>query len=422
MGRIAMSLINKLLQDLERRQISEVPEERLPGNLRSVVLPPRPPRYGLVIGATFLLTAALGGAWIYVSSRLTAAPELVQRQATPPAVVAALVPPPQVPKSTEPAAKEIEIARPEVLAAPKAAVPPVPAELKAKPVAEPAVEVKAAVPKSAAMPQAAESKAPVPKPAAMPQVVEAKAPVPKPAVVPQVVEAKAAPTPPAAVVRTPSSAGDPVATADVAAKPDDGLNLRMVKTVNSQQLSENLYKQAVSMVQQGKSKDARPLLRKVIEVTPTHVSARQMLASLMVEGGSIGEASALLREGVKLSPEQAGLRVNLARLQLESADTDAAMATLEQGLGTAGDDAQLHAFYAVLLQRSSRHDEAVKHYLVALRSDPSMPNWLVGLGISLQSVGRESDAGDAYLRARDSGRLPAPLASFVDTRLAQLKR
>ena len=385
-----MSLINKLLQDLERRQISEVPEERLPGNLRSVVLPPRPPRYGLVIGATFLLTAALGGAWIYVSSRLNAAPELVQRQATPPAVVAALVPPPQVPKSTEPAAKEIEIARPEVLAAPKAAVPPVPAELKAKPVAEPAVEVKAAVPKSAAMPQAAES--------------------------------KAAPTPPAAVVRTPSSAGDPVATADVAAKPDDGLNLRMVKTVNSQQLSENLYKQAVSMVQQGKSKDARPLLRKVIEVTPTHVSARQMLASLMVEGGSIGEASALLREGVKLSPEQAGLRVNLARLQLESADTDAAMATLEQGLGTAGDDAQLHAFYAVLLQRSSRHDEAVKHYLVALRSDPSMPNWLVGLAISLQSVGRESDAGDAYLRARDSGRLPAPLASFVDTRLAQLKR
>ena len=401
-----MSLINKLLQDLERRQISEVPEERLPGNLRSVVLPPRPPRYGLVIGATFLLTAALGGAWIYMSARLTAAPELVQRQATPPAVVAALVPPPQVPKSTEPAAKEIEIARPEVLAAPKAAVPPVPAELKAKPVAEPAVEVKAAVPKSAAMPQAAASKAPVPKPAAMPQVVEAKA----------------APTPPAAVVRTPSSAGDPVATADVAAKPDDGLNLRMVKTVNSQQLSENLYKQAVSMVQQGKSKDARPLLRKVIEVTPTHVSARQMLASLMVEGGSIGEASALLREGVKLSPEQAGLRVNLARLQLESADTDAAMATLEQGLGTAGDDAQLHAFYAVLLQRSSRHDEAVKHYLVALRSDPSMPNWLVGLGISLQSVGRESDAGDAYLRARDSGRLPAPLASFVDTRLAQLKR
>ena len=74
------------------------------------------------------------------------------------------------------------------------------------------------------------------------------------------------------------------------------------------------------------------------------------------------------------------------------------------------------------MQRAGRHEEAVKHYLVALRSDPSMPNWLVGIGISMQALGRENDAAEAFQRAKDGGQLPAAFIAFVDQRLHQLKR
>ena len=42
----------------------------------------------------------------------------------------------------------------------------------------------------------------------------------------------------------------------------------------------------------------------------------------------------------------------------------------------------------VLLQRAGRHEDAVKHYLNALRTDPAMPAWLLGIGISLDAIGK----------------------------------
>ena len=196
---------------------------------------------------------------------------------------------------------------------------------------------------------------------------------------------------------------------------------RWQKRFSPQQQSDNLYKQAVAQVQQGQGTEARQSLRQALEANAANTSARQMLVGLMVEGGSADEAIAQLREGLRLSPEQSSFSMTLARLQLETGDTDGGMATLEQGLKSAGDEPQYQAFYAVLLQRAKRHDEAVLHYLVALRSDPAMPTWLVGIGISLQAQGKNADATEAFQRARDSGQLSPQLAQFVEQKLNQLK-
>jgi MSHA biogenesis protein MshN len=194
------------------------------------------------------------------------------------------------------------------------------------------------------------------------------------------------------------------------------------KTVSPQQLSDNMYKRAVMLSQQGRSKDARAALAESLAASPRNAPARQLLVSLHVEASNLSEASALLREGVKLSPDHSGLWMNLARLQLENADANGATATLEQGLPSASEDGAYHAFYAALMQRAGRHDEAVKHYLAALRIEPGMPNWLVGIGISLQAIGKGQDAAEAFQRAKDGGQLPPAFVAFVDQRLSQLKR
>ncbi|MBE7941151.1 MULTISPECIES: tetratricopeptide repeat protein [Ramlibacter] len=235
------------------------------------------------------------------------------------------------------------------------------------------------------------------------------------------VDAKARPEP-KAVVMAPgivkSATNAPGVEVAAATPTADG---RLERSVGPQQQSDNLYKQALLMLQQGNGIEARPLLRRALQANPANGAARQALANLLIESNSLGEATALLREGTQQSPERPSLWTTLARLQVEQGDSAGALATLEQGASHAGDDAGFNALYAVMLQRTGRHDEAVKRFLTALRSDPAMPNWLVGIGISLQALGRDGDALQAFQRAREGGRLPASLVAFVDARLEQLK-
>jgi MSHA biogenesis protein MshN len=99
-----------------------------------------------------------------------------------------------------------------------------------------------------------------------------------------------------------------------------------------------------------------------------------------------------------------------------------AIATLERTLPHAAAQSGYEAFLAALLQRDEQHRRAVEHYLVALRTAPEAGLWWMGLGISYQALQRQGEALDAFARAKASGSLTAELSTFVDSRLAQLKR
>ncbi|OIQ73122.1 beta-barrel assembly-enhancing protease [mine drainage metagenome] len=187
------------------------------------------------------------------------------------------------------------------------------------------------------------------------------------------------------------------------------------------QQSDNFYRQAILQLQAGRFAEAQDSLRKALDANPVNLKARQTLVGLLVEGKHDDEAMTQLQEGLKLMPEQSGFCMALARLQVEAGNATGAMDTLEKGLKYAGDDADYHAFYAALLQREERHDEAIAHYLIALKSNPSAPVWLVGIAISLQAQGKLADAGEAYRRARDTGQLTPQMLQFVEQRLKQSK-
>lgn len=208
----------------------------------------------------------------------------------------------------------------------------------------------------------------------------------------------------------------------LAAKSAAGNTGASIKTVSQAQQSDNHYRQSLTLLQQGRVAEAQDMMRKALETNPRNLKARQALVGLLVEGRHHDEAMALLQEGVKLTPEQSGLCMALARLQVEVGDGKGASNTLEQGLQYAGEDAEYHAFYAALMQREDRHDEAVAHYLTALKSNPAMPSWLVGIGISWQAQGKLADAGEAYQRAKDTGQLTPQVSQFVEQRLIQVRQ
>lgn len=199
-----------------------------------------------------------------------------------------------------------------------------------------------------------------------------------------------------------------------------GAVTKQVKEFTPQQQAENAYRKAVAFVQQGREKEAAEELTHALQLDPRHTAARQTLVGLLLEANRYGDAERKLQEGLAIAPDQPELVMILARLQVERGDIRGGLASLERALPYASENAPYQAFLAALLQRDARNREAIDHYLLALRNAPQTGVWLMGLGISLQAENRLPEAREAFSRARTSNTLSPVLQAFVEQRLKQL--
>lgn len=118
--------------------------------------------------------------------------------------------------------------------------------------------------------------------------------------------------------------------------------------------------------------------------------ARQTFAGLLLDNKRNDEARATLAAGLAIPPEQSDFRMALARLQVEAGDSAGALNNLEQGLTYAKGNADYQGFFATLLQRAERHEEAINHYMTALSLNSASASALIGMGISLQAATQEN--------------------------------
>jgi MSHA biogenesis protein MshN len=204
-------------------------------------------------------------------------------------------------------------------------------------------------------------------------------------------------------------------------------NSSIVKQISPEQKSGNSYRQALANLQQGRVAEAQSNLTQALEANPANQEARQTLAGLLLDNHRNDEARATLAAGLAIAPEQTNFRIAIARLQVELGEKSAALTTLEQGLAYANNNADYQSFLATLLQRANRHDEAISHYRTALSINSSSNNSssassLVGLGISLQAIGKLENAQEAYTRAQSVATLSPELAQFIDQQLKQINQ
>jgi len=196
------------------------------------------------------------------------------------------------------------------------------------------------------------------------------------------------------------------------------------KKMSPEQTANSNYQQALIYLQQGRVSESETYLEKVLEFNPAHHEARLTLASLLLDNKRLNDAKDVLNTGLQIAPEQNEFRIALARLQVNAGDQAAAFSTLEQGLPYAGNRADYYAFLATLLQRSGQHDAAITHYTKAIAIENNTgsvkTNTLVGLGISLQAIGKLENAQQAFVRAQQIGSLSPALASFVDQQLKKI--
>lgn len=421
-----MSIINKMLQELEQRQAEESDARVLPGQLKAA-----PQARGRHAG--WLAAAVLAAMLVCVLAWLWLKPVAVPAPA--PAVVSAKPAdaqqmPPQLAlkiESTMPMAEQAPDAQQMQQTTSIVETPMQPAaeeqqakaektEKKPADKTEPAVvpEVAPATPADAAGAQGADKMA-RPQPARR-EVKEYSEERSAPS------QARTSPKP-ATPLQQQSSAQQvqtqQAQTQQTAADAPVVLD-KQVRPLTPQQRAENDYRRAVAMAEQGRAAEATALLEQVLQEVPAHAGARQTLIALLLKTGRQDEAMRRAKEGLDLDVRQPGLAMILARLQVEKGAQQAAITTLQNSLPYAADQPDYRAFLAALLQREGRQKEAIEQYLLAVRAVPQNGIWWMGLGISLQADGRMEEAREAFSRARETGSLSPELRAFVEQKLKQL--
>ncbi|MBW8899256.1 MAG: tetratricopeptide repeat protein [Massilia sp.] len=421
-----MSLINKMLQDLDARGTTRT--EALPGQVKPVARAPYRLNRRAIVAAAGGAVVGTALAWVgWTQWHRAAQPALaVQSVVVQPAAVAA-----------KPAVKAAPVVTGPVQAARAPASPAAPvAAAVTAPAAAPVVAQPSAAPADAddAQPMSrAERRAERKRRAAerkAERLAQAAAVHPKDVapMEPDSEEAREARRAMAQVLAmrgksAQKSSAALVAAARAAAQDDHAARPRRApqdRQETGAQRAEGEYRRALASLQEGRMTETVAALEQALKYEPAHEAARQTLVGLLIEAGRTDEAMRQLQPGLTLDPRQPAMAMLLARLQIERGGNG--IDTLMRTLPYAGNDPDYRAFLAAALARQQRHREAAEQYQQAVRAVPGNGVWWMGLGISLQAEKRNGEALDAFQKARASGGLTQELQAFVERRIQQLGR
>lgn len=381
-----MSLINQMLQDLESRRATLDSGAGVPQEIRS--LPPQRlsvPWARLLLGAAVAVLGGMGIWWWSSETQSVSAPHPV---AAVPASVSAVPVPVVVPAAPPPAAVPVPL--PPMVASQPQPLPAAPAEDK-----------KATEPLPAKLARAEVVREPI-------------QPVRKEDMKPRSLESRDG------GLRVATSLGS-VPSSEGTAAGDDTRIEKKVRISTPRERAENEYRRALGLVNQGRVQEGMAVLRGALSEDPGHTGSRLALFGLLVEQQRLDEAQTLLQEALARDPAQPQLASRLARLQLERGDVRSAEETLGKAASAGAGNAEFRGFHAAVLQRLNRHKDAVGEYQAALRLSPQAGVWWMGLGISLEADGKQSEAREAFQRAKSTGTLSIELNAFVDQKLRRLQ-
>ena len=397
-----MSLINQVLQDLEKRHASEPELKSLPPYVRAVQRRPQSAIRVLAVAAIVAAVLIAITFFIYSSGHVPGndAPQIVSKPTSVPAPGPAPVPKqPVAAPIAEPPAQTAAFNPVSRLSDELSLVAPLSA-LKEKPAApgrsvKPGVAIALSKAVAVPVPQAEKSQA---------QEAEALS------------KADAPTKPPGPVAERVT----PPSVPKVAAQSTPAAIDKQMREVTPSERAEIAFRRGVTQIQEGRANAAELEFRDALKLDPSHTGALQALLGLLLDGKRNNEAEQLVRKALEINPRQPRHAMVLARLEVERGEVTGAINTMVGALPYVQSDSDFYAFLAALLQREGRHREAADYYRSALRGVPGNGVWMMGLGISLRASNQSAEARDAFQRAIDSQQLSPELQEFVERQLREL--
>jgi len=287
------------------------------------------------------------------------------------------------------------------------------AEARNRPAAKPAA------PKPVAVNPPAEEAKPAPEPAALPPetlrlATALEAPPQEPA------PATAKPEPVKVEPARPAAAKPKAAPAGAPAKPSASSVDKRDRGRSATDTAETHFRRAALLLNHGRVSEAEDQLVAALHADPSHVAARQTYIALLLEQQRVDVARRLLQDALAINPVQANFALTLARIHTDQRDYLAALDVMERA-GSVARNPEFQALRAAVLQRLGRHGDAVEAYQSAIRGGGQPAATWVGFGISLEALGRRADAGQAYRRALAAGPLAAEVREYAEGRARALE-
>jgi MSHA biogenesis protein MshN len=184
--------------------------------------------------------------------------------------------------------------------------------------------------------------------------------------------------------------------------------------------AEVSFRQAVAMLNQGRVSEAEELLVSALNLDPAHAAARQTHVAMLLEQGRVDAARRELQVALALDPGQGRFALPLARIQAERREYAAALEVLGK-VPEHASGPDLNALHAVVLQRMGRHAEAIVYHERSLRASASDAPTLLGYGISLEALRRFADAAQAYRRVLAIKTALPEIRAYAEGRLRALE-
>ena len=375
-----MSVINKMLSDLDNRQEEGEAKEDV-AFLKPKHTPAKKWPIFVAVGVLTTVLVALAGYWFVLKNQ--------------PEVVVVNDPQLQQPESNEVTGQpkaQVETKTAAVVEQPQLIIiPKVVNQTNAKS-AKPTLTVKAAV--VTAEPKTAEPKT------AEPKTAESKTAEPAIVKSPVIVAAEDE------VVSPPTK---PVA------------NKMQVKAIefSVQQRTDKTFSEAKKLARKGLIKQAIAQYQQVLQLMPVHDAARVELAALYFGREKVAKALVVLNEGLAIESDNISWSRLAAKIHYQQQNYAAALQYLQLPVITE-QQIEYVALKATSLQRLKQFSAAAAEFRRLVTVNPTNGRWWLGLATSLEAAGDKTSALVAYRKSLEMSNISSNSRQFVMSRLRSL--
>lgn len=182
-------------------------------------------------------------------------------------------------------------------------------------------------------------------------------------------------------------------------------------------------KKAVSLKQQiseqlaaGNNDQAAQLLTQLIKDKPEDIQARKKLASIHFAKGNYVQAKLLLKEAINQFPLRSDFRMMLARILVMQNQISSALLGLVE-YEPQSSDQEFLAYRASLAQQLKQVEVARADYLALTRINSTNAKWWLGLGIIEDQAGNSGKALAAYQNVSQDNQLEPAVLEFIQQRI-----
>lgn len=197
------------------------------------------------------------------------------------------------------------------------------------------------------------------------------------------------------------------------------MRVQEVKLTKKQEIE--LDRKAVgTALSMGKIDEAKEALRSMLSRDPANTFAREKLAALLYGEGRLAEAKSVLNQGISGQPAYGNYRLLLARILVEENRKREALAILNAySPKAAKENLDYLSMEASLATDLNEPLIAVESYSKLTRIMPKEGKWWFGLAIAFDRQGTASAAKANYRQALSLG-LPEASHKFAQQRLSEL--